>query len=45
MMDIYPQTSFISTLGYCYLYGTALSAILSRYIPKTDPFADFNSEA
>ena len=41
MKRIYPQTAFISTLGYCYLYGTALSAILSRHIPKIDPFADF----
>lgn len=41
MKSIYPQTAFFSQLIYCFLYGTALSAILSRYIPKTDPFADF----
>lgn len=41
MKSIYPQTAFFSQLIYCFLYGTALSAILSRYIPKTDPFANY----
>lgn len=41
MKSIYPQTAFITQLIYCFLYGTVLSAILSRYIPKADPFANF----
>lgn len=44
MKAVYPQTAFFSQLLYCFLYGTALSAILSRYIPKRDPFADFTGK-
>lgn len=44
MKAVYPQTAFFSQLIYCFLYGTALSAILSRYIPKRDPFADFTGK-
>ena len=36
-----PQITFISNLIYCFLYGTVLSFILSRNIPKNDPFADY----
>ena len=35
-----PQITFFSTLIYCFIYGTVLSAILSRNIPSTDPFDD-----
>ena len=38
-----PQITFFSNLIYCFLYGTLLSAILSRYIPQNDPFADFRN--
>ena len=41
MEDSYPQISFFSNLIYCFLYGTVLSAILSRNIPARDPFANF----
>lgn len=33
-----PQIMFFSNLIYCFLYGTVLSAILSRKIPQRDPF-------
>lgn len=36
-----PLISFFSTLIYCFLYGTVLSAILSRYVKPSDPFADY----
>ena len=41
MEDAYPQIAFFSNLIYCFLYGTVLSAILSRNIPTRDPFANF----
>lgn len=41
--DRMPQITFFSNLTYCFLYGTVLSAILSRDIPSKDPFADFTS--
>lgn len=37
--SIMPQVMFFSNLVYCFLYGTVLSAILSRNIPPQDPFA------
>ena len=36
---IMPQVIFFSNLIYCFLYGTVLSAILSRNIPPRNPFA------
>lgn len=33
--------SFFSNLIYCFLYGTVLSAILSRSIPSNNPFAGY----
>ena len=36
---IMPQMIFFSNLIYCFLYGTVLSAILSRNIPPRNPFA------
>lgn len=35
-----PAITFVSNLIYCFLYGTILSAILSRSIPQPDPFAN-----
>lgn len=35
------QVSFFTNLIYCFLFGTVLSAILSRNIPSRNPFADF----
>ena len=40
-MQSLPEITFISNLIYCFLYGTVLSAILSRSIPSRDPFADY----
>ena len=45
MEDSYPQILFFSNLIYCFIYGTVLSAILSRSIPKNDPFASYGNEA
>ena len=39
-----PTISFFSYLIYCFLYGLVLSSILSRSIPKFDPFAEFHNE-
>ncbi|MCM1503159.1 MAG: DUF4199 domain-containing protein [Bacteroidales bacterium] len=39
--EIMPQMTFFSNLTYCALYGTILSAILSRNIPSRDPFAGY----
>lgn len=39
-----PQLTFFSNLIYCFIYGTILSAILSRNIPSRDPFADYKPE-
>ena len=44
MMNSLPQISFFSNLIYCFLFGTILSAILSRNIPSTDPFRQTPSE-
>ena len=38
-----PAITFISNLIYCFLYGTILSAILSRSIPQPDPFAGISN--
>jgi len=38
----YGQITFFSNLIYCFLFGTVLSAILSRNIPSKNPFADFH---
>lgn len=44
MFDNLPQYMFFANLIYCFLYGTVLSAILSRNIPSRDPFADYKPE-
>ena len=38
MKGMMPQIVFFSNLIYCFLFGTILSAILSRNIPSTNPF-------
>lgn len=43
-MEKLPQITFFSNLIYCSIYGTILSAILSRNIPSRDPFAEINRE-
>ena len=35
--------SFISNLIYCFLFGTVVSAILSKKIPEVDEFKDFRN--
>ena len=44
MLQNMPQITFFSNLIYCFLYGTVLSAIVSRNIPARDPFADYKPE-
>ena len=39
-----PQITFFSNLIYCFIFGTVLSAILSRNIPSKDPFADYKPD-
>jgi hypothetical protein len=39
IMDKLPQITFIYYLTYCFLFGTVLSAILSRNILPKNPFA------
>lgn len=43
-MGYMPQYTFVTTLIYCFLYGSVLSAILSRNIPSRNPFADNKTE-
>jgi len=43
MMENLPQLTFFSNLIYCFLFGTVVSAILSRNIPANDVFADMNN--
>ena len=38
-----PAITFFSNFIYCFLYGTILSAILSRYVPEVDPFERFRN--
>lgn len=35
-----PSLTFFANLAWCFLYGTVLSAILSRNIPDSNPFSD-----
>lgn len=39
-----PQMMFFYYLIYCFIFGTILSAILSRNIPSRNPFADSRTE-
>lgn len=43
-MEVMPKYTFVWTLIYCTAFGSVLSAILSRNIPKKDPFADYKPE-
>ena len=40
--DSIPAITFFSNFFYCVIYGSILSSILSRNIPKNDPFAAFH---
>lgn len=44
MISNMPQITFVSNLIYCFLFGTVVSAILSRNIPDKDPFADYKPD-
>lgn len=44
MRENMPELTFFSNLAYCFLYGTVVSFILSRGIPKPDPFAGFHDD-
>lgn len=44
MMSRMPEITFISNLIYCFLFGTVVSAVLSRNIPSRDPFADYKPD-
>lgn len=39
-----PQLSFFTNFIYCFLFGTVLSAIVSRNIPSKNPFAEFRDQ-
>ena len=43
-MQNLPQLTFFSNLIYCSIFGTLLSAILSRNIPSRNPFSDYKPE-
>ncbi len=40
IQDKLPQLTFFVNLVWCFLFGTVLSAILSRNIPSSNPFAE-----
>lgn len=44
MFDKMPQITFFSNLIYCFMFGTVVSAVLSRNIPSKDPFADYRPD-
>ena len=44
IMQNLPQLTFFGNLIYCFIYGVALSLILSRSIPSRNPFADHKPE-
>ena len=44
MIGNMPQITFFSNLIYCFMFGTVVSAVLSRNIPSRDPFADYRPE-
>lgn len=44
MMDRLPEFTFFSNFIYCTLYGIVLSYILSRNIPRVDPFANYKPD-
>ena len=44
MLDRMPQITFFSNLVYCFIFGTVVSAVLSRSIPQRDPFAEYKPD-
>ena len=44
MLGNMPQITFFSNLIYCFMFGTVVSAVLSRNIPSRDPFADYRPD-
>jgi len=44
MLSNMPQITFFSNLIYCFIFGTIVSAALSRGIPSKDPFADYRPD-
>lgn len=44
ILDYLPQISFFTNLAQCFIFGTIVAAILSRSIPKKDPFADYKPD-
>ena len=40
MLPKLPTVTFFFNLCYCFLFGTVLSAILSRMVPSSNPFSD-----
>ena len=44
IQNITPQTTFFSNLIYCFIYGTALSSIISRFIPRQNTPAGYKPE-
>lgn len=44
MMERLPEFTFFSNFIYCTLYGFVLSYILSRNIPRNDPFANYKPD-
>jgi flagellar biosynthesis protein FlhB len=43
-MQNLPQMTFFSNLIYCFGYGTILSYVISRYIPRDEHPAEYKSE-
>lgn len=44
MLSDMPQISFVSNLIYCFIFGTVVSAVLSRNIPDRNPFNRHTTE-
>ena len=44
LLPMLPQILFFSNFVYCFLFGTILSAILSRKVVAQDPFNEFKSD-
>lgn len=44
MMERLPEFTFFSNFIYCTMYGVILSYILSRNIPRNDPFANYRPD-
>ena len=44
MIERLPEFTFFSNFIYCTLYGIVLAFILSRNIPRIDPFANYKPD-